>query len=131
MFESWNVFCIESGNRSAEPVLSLKHDSGSRQLHVTRAIHFHPVFPIEVTEVEAGTVLETDEFAVEARRLNHRVLAFGKRFSDRLYVTYEQGLGTVVSNLVKMDYSLSRRWSLRAETGTTSGGGLFYRVSWD
>jgi len=60
-----------------------------------------------------------------------RVLAFGKRFSDRLYVTYEQGLGTVVSNLVKMDYSLSRRWSVRAETGTSSGGGLFYRFSWD
>jgi len=35
------------------------------------------------------------------------------------------------SNLVKIDYSLSRRWSLRAETGTSSGGGLFYRFSWD
>ena len=63
--------------------------------------------------------------------MQDRVLAFGKRFSDRLYVTYEQGLGTVVSNLVKMDYSLSRRWSVRAETGTASGGGLFYRFSWD
>lgn len=60
-----------------------------------------------------------------------RVLAFGKRLSDRLYVSYEQGLGTVASNLVKIDYSLSRRWSLRAETGTSSGGGLFYRFSWD
>ena len=60
-----------------------------------------------------------------------RVVAFGKRLSDRLYVSYEQGIGTIVSNLVKLDYSLSRRWSLRAETGTTSGGGLFYRFSWD
>ncbi|TMG78927.1 MAG: hypothetical protein E6H77_05510, partial [Betaproteobacteria bacterium] len=63
--------------------------------------------------------------------LQDRVLAFGKRLSDRLYVSYEQGLGTVASNLVKIDYSLSRRWSLRAETGTSSGGGLFYRFSWD
>jgi autotransporter translocation and assembly factor TamB len=46
-------------------------------------------------------------------------------------LSYEQGLGTVASNLVKIDYSLSRRWSLRAETGTSSGGGLFYRFSWD
>src|SRR5262249_30096120 len=38
-FESWSVFCIESGNRSAEPILSLKLDMGGRQLHVTRAIH--------------------------------------------------------------------------------------------
>ena len=60
-----------------------------------------------------------------------RVLAFGKRLSDKLYVSYEQGLGAVASNLVKVDYSLSRRWSLRAETGTSSGGYLFYRFSWD
>jgi translocation and assembly module TamB len=63
--------------------------------------------------------------------LQDRVLAFGKRLSDKLYVSYEQGLGTVASNLVKVDYSLSRRWSLRAETGTSSGWGLFYRFSWD
>ena len=60
-----------------------------------------------------------------------RVLAFGKRVSDKLYLSYEQGLGSVTSSLVKMDYSLSRRWSLRAETGTSSGGGIFYRFSWD
>ncbi|HET7366405.1 MAG TPA: translocation/assembly module TamB domain-containing protein, partial [Burkholderiales bacterium] len=63
--------------------------------------------------------------------LQDRVLAVGKRVSDKLYLSYEQGLGTVASSLVKMDYSLSRRWSLRAETGTSSGGGLFYRFSWD
>jgi len=59
------------------------------------------------------------------------VVAVGKRLSDKLYISYEQGIGAVASNLVKMDYSLSRRWSLRAETGTSSGGGLFYRFSWD
>ncbi|MGE3376532.1 MAG: translocation/assembly module TamB domain-containing protein [Vicinamibacteria bacterium] len=64
--------------------------------------------------------------------VEQNVVAFGKRLSDRLYVTYEQGLGAVASNLVKLDYSLGRRWSLRAETGTTtSGAGLFYRFSWD
>jgi len=63
--------------------------------------------------------------------LQSSVVAFGKRLSDRVYVSYEQGLGAVPSNLVKLDYSLSRRWSLRAETGTSSGWGLFYRFSWD
>jgi translocation and assembly module TamB len=66
-----------------------------------------------------------------------RVVAFGKRLSDRVYVSYERGLGTVATNLVKLDYALSQRWSLRAETGSgtagtpTSGWGLFYRFSWD
>jgi translocation and assembly module TamB len=60
-----------------------------------------------------------------------RVLAVGKRFSDKLYLSYEQGIGTVTSSLVKLDYALSRRWSARIETGTSTGGGIFYRFSWD
>lgn len=62
--------------------------------------------------------------------LSSQVVAVGKRLSDRLYVTYEQGLG-VATNLVKLDYSLTRRLSARAETGTSSGFGLFYRYSFD
>ena len=42
-----------------------------------------------------------------------------------------QGIGTVVSQLVKLDFSLTQRLSVRAETGTSSGLGLFYRFSWD
>jgi len=60
-----------------------------------------------------------------------RVVAVGKRLSDRLYISYEQGIGTVVSQLVKLDFSLTQRLSVRAETGTSSGIGLFYRFSWD
>ena len=63
--------------------------------------------------------------------LSGRVVALGKRLSDRLYVTYEQGLGTVATNLVKLDYILTQRFSVRAEAGTASGLGLFYRFSWD
>lgn len=63
--------------------------------------------------------------------LTDRVVAVGKRLSDRLYVSYEQGIGAVASSLLKLDYALGRRWTLRAETGSSSGGGLFYRYSWD
>ena len=63
--------------------------------------------------------------------LTDRVVAVGKRLSDRLYISYEQGLGAVVTNLLKLDYALGRRWTLRAETGSSSGGGLYYRYSWD
>lgn len=64
--------------------------------------------------------------------LQNQAVAFGKRLSDRLYVSYERGLGALATNLVKLDYALGQRWSLRAETGsTTSAWGLFYRFSWD
>jgi translocation and assembly module TamB len=63
--------------------------------------------------------------------LAERVVALGKRVSDRLYVSYEQAVGATAANLVKLDYTLSRRWSVRAETGTITGLGLFYRYSWD
>jgi translocation and assembly module TamB len=63
--------------------------------------------------------------------LTGQVLAVGKRLSDRLYISYEQGIGAVAQNLIKLDYALGRRWTLRAETGSSSGGGLFYRYSWD
>jgi translocation and assembly module TamB len=59
------------------------------------------------------------------------VVAVGKRLSDRLYVSYEQGLGAVATSVVKLDYSLGRRWSLRGEAGTASSAGLFYRFAWD
>jgi translocation and assembly module TamB len=60
-----------------------------------------------------------------------RVVALGKRISDRIYLTYEQGLGTTAQNLVKIDLSLTDRISVRAQTGTTSGMGVYYRYSWD
>lgn len=60
-----------------------------------------------------------------------RVVAVGKRLSDRLYISYEQGLGATASQLVKLDFSLTQRLALRAETGTSTGLGLLYRFSWD
>ncbi|MFL6563978.1 MAG: translocation/assembly module TamB domain-containing protein, partial [Burkholderiales bacterium] len=60
-----------------------------------------------------------------------RVVAVGKRLSDRLYISYEQGLGTAASQLVKLDFSLTQRLALRTETGTSTGVGLLYRFSWD
>src|SRR2546423_584371 len=38
-FESWNVFAIEQGQRSGEPLIALKLDSAMQQLHVVRGLH--------------------------------------------------------------------------------------------
>lgn len=75
--------------------------------------------------------LGVDELSLRgSAELENRVVAVGKRLSDRIYVTYEQGVG-VAQNLVKVDLSLTERISLRGQTGSTSGAGIFYRYSWD
>ena len=59
-----------------------------------------------------------------------QVVAFGKRITDRLTLVYEQGL-TVASNALRIEYALSRTLTLRAEAGTVSSVGLFFRRSFD
>jgi translocation and assembly module TamB len=59
-----------------------------------------------------------------------QVVAFGKRISDRLSLVYEQGL-TVANNALRIEYALSRTLTLRAEAGTISSLGLYYRRSYD
>ena len=59
-----------------------------------------------------------------------QALTFGKRLSEDIYVVYEQALGAT-ANVLKLEYSLSRRVLLRAETGETSALGLFYRWAFD
>jgi len=59
-----------------------------------------------------------------------QVVAFGKRISDRLSLVYEQGL-TVATNALRLEYALSRTLTLRAEAGTTSSLGVYFRRSYD
>jgi len=62
--------------------------------------------------------------------LANQVLAVGKRVSNKLYVIYEQGLGTA-TNVLKVEYNLTRRFLLRAEAGQVSAAGLFFRYAFD
>jgi translocation and assembly module TamB len=55
-----------------------------------------------------------------------QVVAFGKRLSDRVYIEYEQGM-VATNAIVRLSYALSRYFSASAETGRSTGGGLYYR----
>jgi translocation and assembly module TamB len=57
-------------------------------------------------------------------------VTFGKRVADNIYVVYEQSLGAM-ANVLKLEFNLTRRVLLRAETGETSGLGIFYRWAFD
>ncbi|NMM37482.1 MAG: hypothetical protein HHJ09_08195 [Glaciimonas sp.] len=72
-----------------------------------------------------------DEFGIgRAQGLETTVLTFGKRISSRAFLTYEQGVSGA-STLVKLRYMLSKRFSLQAETGTSTALDLFYTWSFD
>jgi translocation and assembly module TamB len=58
------------------------------------------------------------------------VVTIGKRFSDRLFISYEQGLRGV-SNLLTAQYLLTERLSLRAQSGTASALDLLYSFAFD
>lgn len=73
-----------------------------------------------------------DELTVRgSSQLEGNVVALGKRYSDDIYISVEQAISTTTEYLVKLDYALTQRISLRGQTGTTSGVGFFYRYSWD
>jgi translocation and assembly module TamB len=58
------------------------------------------------------------------------VVTLAKRISDRIYVIFEGGLGSA-GTAIRVNYQLSRRWSLRTESGRSEGVDLFYTLSWD
>jgi translocation and assembly module TamB len=57
-------------------------------------------------------------------------VSFGKRITDKLNLVYEQGL-TVAKNALRLEYSLTRTLTLRAEAGAISSVGIFYRKVFD
>ncbi|MBU1979108.1 MAG: translocation/assembly module TamB domain-containing protein [Gammaproteobacteria bacterium] len=62
--------------------------------------------------------------------LESTVLSLGKRLSSRAYLSYEQGL-TGVGSIVKINYTLSKRLSVRAQAGLAPAVDLFYTFSFD
>lgn len=59
-----------------------------------------------------------------------QVVSFGKRISDRLSLVYEQGL-TIATNALRIEYTLTRTITLRAEAGTVASVGIYYRKTFD
>jgi translocation and assembly module TamB len=57
-------------------------------------------------------------------------VSVGKRLSDRLYLTFEQGLATA-RTLVSLEYLLGRGFRVRASGGQDSSMGVFYTRSFD
>jgi translocation and assembly module TamB len=74
--------------------------------------------------------LRSSSTATSTTGTSSQVVAFGKRISDRMTLVYEQGL-TVATNALRIEYTLSRTLTLRAEAGVVSSLGLFFRRTYD
>lgn len=62
--------------------------------------------------------------------LEGTVLSLGKRLSSRAYINYEQGLNNA-NNLVKINYTLSKRLSVQAQAGNIPAMDFFYTFKFD
>lgn len=68
--------------------------------------------------------------AVAGASASENVVAVGKRLGSRVFLTYEQGLRGAW-NLLRIQYDITRRLSLRAQTGSESALDLLYRYPFD
>jgi len=62
--------------------------------------------------------------------LQGQVVTVGKRLSERLYLTFEQGFGTASSSM-GLEYLLGRGFRVRAAGGENSNVGVFFGRAWD
>jgi translocation and assembly module TamB len=62
--------------------------------------------------------------------LSGAVVSLGKRVSSKVYVGYEQGLAGAAS-AVKINYTLSKRWSVRLAAGSDNALDVFYKFTFD
>jgi translocation and assembly module TamB len=109
-----DVLTIRSGSTGAQGLLPSNFGGGGFGASL-------PPIPGQVGVAGGG---------VAAAGLSGNVLAVGKRLSSRLLLTYEQGLHGVW-NLLRIQYDITRRLSLRAQTGSESAIDLLYRFSFD
>ena len=67
-----------------------------------------------------------DELTVRgSSQLQGNVVALGKRWSDDIYISFEQAISTTTEYLVKLDYALTERFSLRGRASRPLRGLTF------
>lgn len=62
--------------------------------------------------------------------LSQRIVSLGKRFSDRVYLSFDQSVTTAAS-IIKLNYQYSRRLSFIARAGADNAVDALYQFSFD
>jgi translocation and assembly module TamB len=82
---------------------------------------------LSIRTVQAGAAAGNGDATASPQ---DNVVTLGKRLSDRLFVSYEQSLRGL-QNLVRLQYELTDRLSVRAKTGTDSSVDLLWTYRFD
>lgn len=81
-----------------------------------------------VLSSQLGSRIGLDEARVETGgSLDQAALVTGKYLTPELYLSYAMGLFDR-TNLVRLRYIMSPKWSVQTETGTTMGADLLYKI---
>ncbi|MCE5262547.1 MAG: translocation/assembly module TamB domain-containing protein [Deltaproteobacteria bacterium] len=68
--------------------------------------------------------------AATSGSVSQTVLTVGKYLTPELYFSYGRSLFTG-GNLFRLRYDLSRQWQIETQTGSESGGDIYYRIEFD
>jgi translocation and assembly module TamB len=74
-----------------------------------------------------GTRLGLDEVKFEKSGVDDTAVVLGKYLSPKLFVSYGVSIAEAI-NTVKLRYSLSKKWALRAEAGLDQSADIEYKI---
>lgn len=69
-----------------------------------------------------------DEFSFSGGDAENTALTLGKRLSSNLYLSYQKSINGLL-DIARLTFSMTPRWSLRAESGTESAVDVLYTFS--
>jgi len=87
-------------------------------------------FGLDVVAIRTGQVGSTGESGSASTSAQDSIVTLGKRLTDRLFVSYEQSLRGL-QNLVRLQYEITGRLSLRGSAGTRNAVDLLWQYRYD
>jgi translocation and assembly module TamB len=116
--------------QTAAGALLAQGDSATLQARIAQATGLDEVGVRRATSGSSGSSGSNGSNGSNGKGVEGTVLTLGKRIYSRVYVSYEQGL-TGASNLVKIKYALTPRWTVQTQAGSDNAMDLFYTLSFD
>jgi translocation and assembly module TamB len=64
----------------------------------------------------------------QASTLPQSMITIGRYLTPELYISYGRSLLND-SNLVRLRYALSKKWEIETQTGSESGGDIYFKIN--
>jgi translocation and assembly module TamB len=123
---SWLVLGRGLDQTSGTDIAALQAASAALLGSASRPISATIAESVGIDDISLRNVTGAPRGAAAGPEAQGQAVALGKRLTDRLSLVYEQGL-TVATNALRLEFSLTRSLTLRAEAGVINGIGIFYR----